>query len=130
VANLRNEAIARVVPSVRRAYARSLVVPMRDVARMERTKRGEETENLSLSLSLSLSFSLSPSLSLSLGRARLVALIVGALGPPRAELTAPEIRSGVHAHSRAHYAHGRERAASKAPYHPQSLAKTCLRLSQ
>jgi len=115
VANLRNEAIARVVPSVRRAYARSLVVSMRDVAKMERTKRGE-TRNLSLSLSARESATRNS--------------VVGTLGPPRAELTAPEIRSGVHAHSRAHYAHERERAASKAPYHPQSLAKTCLCLSQ
>lgn len=42
VANLRNEAIARVVPSVRRAYARSPSLSRREtLAKVERTKRCE-----------------------------------------------------------------------------------------
>lgn len=43
VANLRNEAIARVVPSVRRAYARSLAVSTRDACQDGENKEMRES---------------------------------------------------------------------------------------
>lgn len=49
VANLRNEAIARVVPSVRRAYARSLAVSTRDACQGRENKEMRESWNLSCS---------------------------------------------------------------------------------
>jgi len=49
VANLRNEAIARVVPSVRRAYARSFGVP--DARRLPRWREQREARARNLSFS-------------------------------------------------------------------------------
>lgn len=74
VANLRNEAIARVVPSVRRAYARSFAVSTRDACQGGENKERRESRNLSCS-----------------SRTTCSSGVVVLVGSPRAELTAPEI---------------------------------------
>lgn len=74
VANLRNEAIARVVPSVRRAYARSFTVSTRDACQGGENKERRESRNLSCS-----------------SRTTCSSGVVVLVGSPRAELTAPEI---------------------------------------
>jgi len=85
VANLRNEAIARVVPSVRRAYARSFVVPdAGDACQDGENKERRESKNLSFS-----------------PRERLVA-------PAFSSRINGTGNTKQHARARTHYARGRE----------------------